>query len=281
MLSLILHLVLATIMKPKFLIISVLSIVIGLSSCDSFETRSMNQPSRSLEELKTLALDSGDIDAYNELETAYLDYEHGSFFDYAKQMADKHNYPQAFYDTYIQLLKHTDAPGTTLSLDSCDENTRKMAMKYLQKAYDLGFEPAKEELEMVYQKYQRTNKLESDFFVFDEQFDLVTFNKNNKYPSSDTDTSKCNSWIIDDKNLKQIIAESRFIEGQEWHYLFSHLPCQYEGQLKQKNLTYKFTMNSGAWGTIERNDSIRYYGVFGEQFDKYFLTAVWREEDEN
>lgn len=71
--------------------------------------------------LTALALDSVDIDAYNELETAYFNYEQGAFFNYAKEMADKHNYPQAYYNTYLQLLKHTDDPTTTLSLDSCDE----------------------------------------------------------------------------------------------------------------------------------------------------------------
>lgn len=112
----------------------------------------MNEPDRSIEVLKELALNEGDIDAYNELETAYLDYTHGSFLNYAKEMADNHNYPQAYYDTYIQLLKPTNAPGVTISLDSCDLETRELAIKYLKKASELGFEPATKELEKLMQE---------------------------------------------------------------------------------------------------------------------------------
>ena len=109
----------------------------------------MNEPSRPLEELKSLALDSGDVDAYYELEIAYMDYKHGEFYIYAKQMADKHNYPQAYYDTYFQLLKYTDNPNSTLSLDSCSNETKKIALQYLHKAAELGFKPALEELKNI------------------------------------------------------------------------------------------------------------------------------------
>ena len=137
-------------MKLLFKILIGTFIVTSCSNNKSTEVeKSMNEPDRPITVLKELALNEGDIDAYNELETAYLDYEHGSFFNYAKEMADKHNYPQAYYDTYIQLLKPTDAPGVTINLDSCDLETRELAIKYLRKASELGFEPADDELKYL------------------------------------------------------------------------------------------------------------------------------------
>lgn len=125
-------------------------IVTSCSNNNSTEVvKSMNEPNRPIKVLKKLALNEGDIDAYNELETAYLDYEHGSFLNYAKEMADKHNYPQAYYDTYIQLLKPTDASGVTINLDSCDLETRELAIKYLRRASELGFEPGDDALKYL------------------------------------------------------------------------------------------------------------------------------------
>ena len=131
-------------------------ILIGLllvTSCSKSNSReivkSMNEPNRPIEVLQDLVLNKGDVDAYNELETAYLDYEHGSFLNFAKEMADKYNYPPAYYDTYIQLLRPTDAPGVTINLDSCDLKTKTLALKYLRKAAELGFQPAENELEYL------------------------------------------------------------------------------------------------------------------------------------
>lgn len=68
-------------------------IITSCSSNNSTEVvKSMNESDRPIKVLKELALNEGDIDAYNELETAYLDYTHGSFLNCAKEMADKHNF---------------------------------------------------------------------------------------------------------------------------------------------------------------------------------------------
>ena len=182
-------------MKKYLILYSLILIILG---CDSTQPRSMNQTNRTFEELKVLALDSGDIDAYNELETA--------FFEYAKEMADKHNYPQAYYDRYIQLLKHTDDPTTTLSLDSCDEKTRSLAIEYLQKASELGFKPATDELmefNTVSHSIHKLSKLELFKNIVQENLtermcdSLVLSNKsdftNIKYLNSTFDINKIDS----------------------------------------------------------------------------------------
>ena len=126
---------------------------ISCSNNKSNETsKSMNEPDRTINVLKDMVLNKGDIDAYEELETAYLDYRHGDFYEIAKVMADKYNYPRAYYDVYIQILKPTQNPESTISLDSCTVEEKKEAISYLKKAFEKGFEPAGEQLEYLKQK---------------------------------------------------------------------------------------------------------------------------------
>ena len=89
-------------MKIKFILIS-LSLLLAYS-CNNLENedkvRAMNDPSRPMIELESLVLEKGDTNAYYELDIAYLDYEHGEFFKFAKVMADKYDYTQAYFDVY-------------------------------------------------------------------------------------------------------------------------------------------------------------------------------------
>ena len=107
----------------------------------------MNEPSRPMSELEYLVVEKGDTNAYEELDIAYLDYEHGKFFKFAKVMADKYDYTQAYYDVYFQTLKSTQRKGTTLSLDSCTIEERQLAIKYLKLAEKKGHHQAKDEIE--------------------------------------------------------------------------------------------------------------------------------------
>ena len=107
----------------------------------------MNEPSRPMSELEYLVLEKGDSIAYEELDIAYLDYGHGDFLKFAKVMADKYNYTQAYFDVYFQTLKPTQSEGTTLSLDSCTLEERNLAVKYLKMAEEKGHHQAKEEIE--------------------------------------------------------------------------------------------------------------------------------------
>lgn len=109
--------------------------------------KSMNEPSRPMTELEYLVLEKGDTNAYYELDIAYLDYGHGDFFKFAKVMADKYDYTQAYFDVYFQALKSTQREGTTLSLDSCTLEERNLAIKYLRMAEKKGHHQAKDEIE--------------------------------------------------------------------------------------------------------------------------------------
>jgi TPR repeat protein len=97
---------------------------------------------RSESELKKLTLQCGDIEAYNELIFAYVNY--GSVLPCALIMANKYDYPQAYYDVYDCLWYLYDSP------DMLDETTRKMAIEYLQKASLKGCLQARETLGEYY-----------------------------------------------------------------------------------------------------------------------------------
>ena len=138
-------------MKIKFILIS-LSLLLAYS-CNNLENedkvRAMNDPSRPMIELESLVLEKGDTNAYYELDIAYLDYEHGEFFKFAKVMADKYDYTQAYFDVYWQTLKSTQREETTLSLDSCTLEERNLAIKYLKMAERKGHHQAKEEIQQL------------------------------------------------------------------------------------------------------------------------------------
>ncbi len=120
---------------------------------DSYSTEfefSMNDPyPYSIKELIAMC-DSGNTWAFDKLDIAYMDYEHGDFLPFALKMADEFDYPQAYYEVYIQLLKETGDSLTTISLDSCDQDTREKAISYLKKGADRDCIAAIDELSELY-----------------------------------------------------------------------------------------------------------------------------------
>jgi len=109
-----------------------------------FSMNERNTPDYFLEEL---VLEKGDTNAYEDLRISYLDYEHGKFLKFAKVMADKYKYCQAYYDVYCQIEKPTLRKGFTLSLDSCTEKEKNEAIKYLYLAKRAGHHQAENTIE--------------------------------------------------------------------------------------------------------------------------------------
>lgn len=105
--------------------------------------RSMNQPTVSESELKKAVLYDGSTSAYDELSVSYLDHNfQEEFLFYAMIMANKYDYPQAYFDVYFYLTQ-------TFSRDikSIDERSAKLAIEYLLKSYEKGHHQAKDIVE--------------------------------------------------------------------------------------------------------------------------------------
>lgn len=102
----------------------------------------MNQPLRSETSLKEAILINGDTDAYYELKIAYLDHPfQEEFLLYAMIMANKYNYPQAYFDVFDCFVLSYWSDITKI-----DEQSANLAIEYLTKAYDRGHHQA---IEMV------------------------------------------------------------------------------------------------------------------------------------
>lgn len=120
------------------LIVSFFSLVIFLG-CDSPEkessARTMNTPDEPIDTLLARALDRGDTSAYYDLKIAYLDYRTGEFLPIALIMANKNQYPNAYYDVYSTLcaIEGISASDSISEWQKWNASLRQMALDNLLK----------------------------------------------------------------------------------------------------------------------------------------------------
>lgn len=104
---------------------------------------SLNYVSESKRNLTNSVIRDGDTNAYNSLDTYFMDEPYTEeFLFYALIMANKYKYPQAYYDVYFYLTVLF-----TSDMNQIDEETAKMAIKYLLMAADSGHHQALDEVE--------------------------------------------------------------------------------------------------------------------------------------
>lgn len=127
--------------------------------------------------------------------------------------------------------------------------------------------------------FQTKMKQQKVLFDSNKDFEVLELVKSNDYASSDNDTSKCINWTLDKMEIEKIIQESRPINGSEWHYLFGHYPCLIQGVLLQGPTEFKYSINSGAWFTIDSPDTTLIFGSFKEENNKFFLDSAWSVEE--
>lgn len=106
---------------------------------------------------KKLVVEQGDVVAYEALQIAYSETLFPEeFLGYAMLMANKYEYPQAYYDVYEYL---TGAGFYRDDIEEIDNNTANAAMAYLLKAYELGHHQAVEVVEDYEMRYdEATNR---------------------------------------------------------------------------------------------------------------------------
>jgi TPR repeat protein len=125
------------VMKLNRIVLLILVLIFS-TSCKSknerqIEVITMNQ-TRPINELKKLVLTKGDTLAYDELEIAFLHEKYREeYLIYSIIMADKYNYPRAYFQVYHCLTSAFENHNGVI-----DEATKKMALNYLQKGVDLG-----------------------------------------------------------------------------------------------------------------------------------------------
>ncbi len=103
---------------------------------------SMNHVTESKSNLTQSIIKHGDTIAYSSLNTFFMDEPYTEeFLFYALIMANMYKYPQAYYDVYFYLTILF-----TSDINQIDEETAKMAIKYLIIAAELGHHQAIEEV---------------------------------------------------------------------------------------------------------------------------------------
>lgn len=98
-------------------------------SIDLSKLKSMNDVGDEIELLKLAQ--KGDTFAFDKLSISYMDYSSGEFLPIAKEMADKFNYPQAYYEVYIALLDSAGVNFREDSMNDLDKATIEFAIDYL------------------------------------------------------------------------------------------------------------------------------------------------------
>jgi hypothetical protein len=98
------------------------------------------------------ALNYGDQKAYNEVASYYLINDMGKFFFYfALTMANKHNNAEACFHVYY-IIAYSTPKTPKETLDGMDIKTKNMALYYLLKSHEMGFESAKFQVFQIFGK---------------------------------------------------------------------------------------------------------------------------------
>jgi hypothetical protein len=109
---------------------------------------------RTIDSLKNKALIEGDARAYNEVATYYLVNDVGQdFLYYAIKVANRYNNKEANFHVYSILVKSASAAKPS-TLDEIDPYTKNMALYYLLKSYEMGYEKARFEVREIFGERQ-------------------------------------------------------------------------------------------------------------------------------
>ena len=115
-------------------------------SCGRSKTK--NQPKVAIQVLIDSVENYGSVNAFDQLETASLDYKPGHFLSTFMIMADKYNNAFASMTVYRNLLQMYNPPmiegskNGIYALDSLNQDMKMMVLRYLKKADSLGNQEA-------------------------------------------------------------------------------------------------------------------------------------------
>ena len=122
--------------------------------------KSMNQSGEDERVLEQNIKEKGDIQSYDALRREYMDgNDEADFFKWAKLMADKYDYDQAYLDVYRSLYFKQDIKiDDSYSLDYLNTKDQQMAIAYLKQGAEKGHPQAKEILGKYYMQGKYVTK---------------------------------------------------------------------------------------------------------------------------
>ena len=131
----------------------------------------------------------------------------------------------------------------------------------------------KKDISAVIEKEDSSNLTVIDTVPFDKNQKIVVLSINKifdkeRYPELN---SLCAEWSIKRSDLIDIIKISDFISGHDVQYLYSTLPCEYEGYLKVGLEEFYFNVNAGSYITLmNAKDESIYMGCTNKDCEQYF-----------
>lgn len=121
----------------------------NLQNIDTTEVLIESEPFNQhlVNKLLNKAMSEGDSISYDDVYAYHISRNiQDKFLYYSLEMANRYHYPKANFDVYFIL----SSPYDGRALDELDVETRNMAIHYLLRAYEMGYESALDEVRIVY-----------------------------------------------------------------------------------------------------------------------------------
>jgi hypothetical protein len=87
-------------------------------------------------------------------------------------------------------------------------------------------------------------------------------------------SAKCENWSLGKNQIMDILQLSNEIDGHEFHYFYSVLPCHYIGEFRTGGGSVLFDINAGAFAVLHFRDTSIYVGYKKSDYKKYFLVGA-------
>jgi len=118
----------------------------------------------------------------------------------------------------------------------------------------------------------------NDFHTM-EAFSLKNIQKGNFIIPNSTDTNNdCQSWSLNEQQIRNIITHATLISHSELKKNFAVLPCVMNAEIIQKNKHFTLQINAASWFIITVNDSSLSYGNYYLQNTGLFLIKSKKQE---
>lgn len=104
-----------------------------------------------------------------------------------------------------------------------------------------------------------------------QSFEITSFtNAINKH-TTDTDTTKCSSWLLTKSDIEKIIKNSEPIDGTTWDLSFSVFTCIKAVNVVQAGQQFVVEINAASFLSVHNGDTTVLFGDYQKSDRKYFL----------
>lgn len=159
-----------------------------------------------------------------------------------------------------------------LQLVACGNSNRKNTIRH-----DNPYNNKASNLKKENNKYGTIKPIQKEpFFNKNTSIQILSFSKEYD-PNSSTDDSTTstmkdyNNWILNKKDILNILKSGIPISGTEWDFNYEVLPFWYKGEFLINDNREKYKINAASFVILTFKDSTVYLGCPQKSSQKYFL----------